>query len=63
MAYDHNMTIPNSKHGNLMAVYWSMLKELESNASNVLERRNAESFYNLWNELCSDNKSPYWVGK
>ena len=56
--------IPKSEQANIMASFWSMLRELESQADDKnreLEKHQVEGYYRQWNKIMDDNKEPYWV--
>ena len=47
----------------VIASFWAMLQELESNADNALDRHFVEGYYRQWNTMTDDNKAPRWTKK
>jgi hypothetical protein len=57
-------TIAKKHQKDIIASFWSMLRELETQADNegsALAKHFVEAYYRQWNEMTGDNKSPRWV--
>lgn len=56
-------TIKKSEQGNVIGVYWIMMRELEELArdGSALDKHMVESYYSLWNRMTGDDKEPIWV--
>jgi hypothetical protein len=55
--------IPKSMHVAVIGSYWTMLRELESQADNESDpvlKHMVAGYYRQWNEMCEDNKEPIW---
>ena len=57
-------TIAPSEQADMIASFWQMMRELESQADcdndNVLKHM-VVGYYKQWNRVTGDNKSPIWV--
>lgn len=60
-----NLTkIPKSEQENVLASFWTMLRELESSCdgtNDVILKMQVESWYRQWNRITGDNKGPRWA--
>ena len=56
--------IPAKEQPNVMASFWSMMVQLETQADNdgnALDKHMVESYFRQWNSLMDDDKEPAWV--
>lgn len=60
---DKYNTIPKAEQGNVLSMFWSMLREQEEQAyesKNRLDRHMVESAYLVWNRATGDDLKPRW---
>lgn len=60
---DKYNTIPKEEQGNVLSMFWSMLREQEEQAyesKNRLDRHMVESAYLVWNRATGDDLKPRW---
>lgn len=57
-------SIPKKEHDNVMACFWTMMRECESTANNNDDRVlkvQVEGFAKLWNRVTNDSFQPKWT--
>lgn len=57
-------TIKKSLQEDIIGSFWSMLRELETQADNenaVLLKRQVEGWYHQWNKMTSSERQPLWI--
>ena len=57
-------TIAKPHQADVIASFWAMMRELESQADNEKDavlHVQVEGYYRLWNRMTGDNKQPIWL--
>lgn len=57
------ISILKSEQANVLGAFWSLLRQAEQNArdtNNVLDKRDVEACYRLWNRCTGDQFKAHW---